>query len=60
MNDYEAKSCHEAMLKFLRRNGEDKIKGIEAQAKEEYETSRSAYIKEQQELITNDYKNRIA
>ena len=60
MNDYEAKSCHEAMLKFLRRNGEDKIKGIEAQAKEEYESSRSAYIKEQQEVITNDYKNRIA
>ena len=36
MNDYDAKQCHEAMLKFLRRQGDDKEKGIIRASEEEF------------------------
>jgi hypothetical protein len=36
MNDYESKQCQEALLKFLKRTGEDKAKTIEKQADEEF------------------------
>ena len=59
MNDYEAKQCHEAMLKFLTRQANDKIKGIEASAKEDFNRQKEDFIKEEQERIVNDFKNRL-
>jgi hypothetical protein len=44
MNDSEAKHCHEAMLKFIRRQGEDKILTIKKQEQEEFAKERSQYI----------------
>ena len=32
MQDIEVMQCHEAMLKFLKRQGDDKAKGIERHA----------------------------
>ena len=54
MNEYEAKSCHEAMLKFLRRQGEDKIKTIEKQGEEEFKNERDRYIHAEKERIVED------
>lgn len=60
MNDFEAKACHEAMLKYLRRTGEDKIKATKAQADEEFAAQKNAYVHEEQERIANELKNRLA
>lgn len=60
MEDYDAKRCHEAMLKFLRRTGEDKANRIESQAREEFKAQRDDFIREEQERMLTEYKNRIA
>jgi hypothetical protein len=60
MNDFEAKSCHEAMLKYLRRTGEDKIRATKAQGDDEFAMQKNSYVREEQERIINDFKTRLA
>ena len=59
MNEYEAKQCHEAMLKFLRRNGEDKIKTTEKAALEEFTASKATFVAEEQKRIEAELVNRL-
>lgn len=60
MNDFEARSCHEAMLKYLRRTGEDKIRATKAQGDEEFAAQKQSYVQEEQERIANDLRTRLA
>ena len=60
MNEYEAKQCHEAMLKFLKRHGEDKANTITKQADDEFKSMRNNFIEEEKARIVWDFKNRLA
>lgn len=60
MNEYEAKQCHEAMLKFLKRHGEDKANTITKQADDEFKSMRNNFIEEEKARIVQDFKNRLA
>jgi V-type H+-transporting ATPase subunit E len=60
MNDYESKQCQEAMLKFLKRTGEDKANTIKKQADDEFKSQKEAFIEEEKQRLTADYKNRLA
>jgi len=51
MNEYEAKQCHEAMLKFLKRHGEDKANTITKQADDEFKSMRNNFIEEEKARI---------
>ena len=60
MNDYQVKQCHEAMLKFLRKQGDDKMNGILRSADDECKRQKADYIEEERQRIIQDYKNRLA
>lgn len=60
MNDFEAKQCHEQMVKFIYRQGQDKILTIDKQGEEEFKTERDAFIELEKERIFNEYKTRLA
>ena len=60
MNEFEAKQCHEAMLKFLKRHGDDKINTIKKQCDDEFTAQRNQYVEEEKQRIISEYKNRIA
>lgn len=59
MDDLEAKRCHEALLKYINRTGEDKEKTITKASTDEFNKLRTKYIAEEQERIVNDYKVRL-
>ena len=60
MNDYQVKQCHEAMLKFIRRQGDDKMNGILKSAEDECKRQKADYIEEEKVRIIHEYKNRLA
>jgi hypothetical protein len=59
MDELEAKRCHEALLKYIGRTGEEKVKAISRAAKEEYDSMRAKYISEEKDRIINEYNVRL-
>jgi V-type H+-transporting ATPase subunit E len=59
MDELEAKRCHEALLKYINRTGDDKLNSINKQANDEFQSQKSQYIKEEQARITNEYKVKL-
>jgi hypothetical protein len=60
MNDFEAKQCHEQMVKFIYRQGQDRVLTIENQGQEEFKTERDAFIKAEKERLEAEYKTKLA
>lgn len=60
MNDYEAKQCHEAMLKFLKKQGDEKAAAITKGADEEFRHQKALYIEEEKARVMAEYKARLA
>lgn len=59
MDDLEAKRCHEALLKYINRTGEDKERAITKASQDEFNKLRSEYIASEQERIINDIRVRL-
>lgn len=59
MDDLEAKRCHEALLKYINRTGEDKERAITRASQDEFNKLRSEYIASEQERIINDIRVRL-
>jgi V-type H+-transporting ATPase subunit E len=60
MNDFEAKQCQEAIHKFIKRQGEEKVATINKQRDDEFNTERNKHIEEEKQRIITEYNNRLA
>lgn len=59
MDDLDAKRCHEALLKYINRSGEDKERSITKASQEEFNRLKAKHIADEQERIINEYKVRL-
>jgi hypothetical protein len=60
MDNFKAKQYHEQMLKFISKQGNDKVASLSKQGEEECAREKAQYIAAEKERIVNDYKTKLA